>query len=239
VGKQYRQTISERPTIQVRFEKNPQYQVNDFDKLEFAPSIRDETVPDNSQNISDLPLYWGPRDPNYPSSLTDVSWRPQQWWNRLIGRWYSTGSGKDQTMHTYHGTKRVAELAKELRSISPQNKLNRQLHLENWTEADEKVACLDKDIMRDLAIQYMDEYAHLVNQSHPRFGRGWDVRVAEYMLFFGVEMGLVPKEQCCLAKFMVKTGLLQENDHLEFKRLQTQYSRGLMRIDLTRLNTDK
>jgi hypothetical protein len=42
-------------TIQVRFEKNPQYQVNDFDKLEFAPSIRDETVPDNSQNISDLP----------------------------------------------------------------------------------------------------------------------------------------------------------------------------------------
>lgn len=35
-----------------------------------------------------LPTYWGPRDPNNPSSLTDVMYRPEPYWRRQVHRHY-------------------------------------------------------------------------------------------------------------------------------------------------------
>lgn len=41
-----------------------------------------------SKQITRLPLWWGPADPNHPSSMSDVTWRPEQWEQRYLRRYY-------------------------------------------------------------------------------------------------------------------------------------------------------
>jgi hypothetical protein len=74
-------------TVRLRIPEGVAVSTEEFETTDSAPSVIDPSVPRDIDNITGLPLYWGPRDPNYPSSLTDTSYRPQQWWNRQLGRW--------------------------------------------------------------------------------------------------------------------------------------------------------
>lgn len=58
----------------------------------FTPSGYDESALDSPElhTIRNQPNWWGPRDPNNPSPLTDVSYRPEPIWRRQQHRHYST-----------------------------------------------------------------------------------------------------------------------------------------------------
>jgi hypothetical protein len=60
----------------------------DFDAIEPSPGIVDLDAIDSDElnNIRSLPLWWGPRDPNYPSTLTQVMWEPSPLWRRMDKR---------------------------------------------------------------------------------------------------------------------------------------------------------
>lgn len=64
-----------------------------------TPSGYDEDALNSSElhEIRWLPTYWGPRDPNNPSSITDVSWRPEPYWRRFTNRYYNVDEEQRMT----------------------------------------------------------------------------------------------------------------------------------------------
>ncbi|MFA5135459.1 MAG: hypothetical protein WC505_06775 [Patescibacteria group bacterium] len=198
--------------------------IEDF-SLRAAPSIIDQSVEQRPDQITGLPSFWGPRDPNYPSSLTDVSYRPQQWWNRMVGRWAKLLNNSAELQ------RRIASL-KGAEMLNPQSKPQRIMHLELWTPEMEKDAELDKETLVKLTQECWDEYEHLRTRSHPRFGRGWNTRIAEFLVFFIAENELTREERCCFLEFMKTIGLIQENDCIEVKTLMSQYLPEAMRIEI-------
>lgn len=63
-------------------EPSPEIESSWYDKqtYEQGPKVED---------IRTLPDYWLPRDPNMPSTMTDVTWRPENRYRRWQQRYYS------------------------------------------------------------------------------------------------------------------------------------------------------
>ena len=211
-------------TVRLRVPEGVAVSTEEFETTDSAPSVIDHSVPSDIDNITGLPLFWGPRDPNYPSSLTDTSYRPQQWWNRQLGRWAKT--------------LKAANMQKQAcNQINPQSKIMQTMRLDRWTPEQEKASCLDKETLMNLAVQCWDEYEHVRMRSHPRFGRGWNTRIEDFIVFFVApgEANLDHEELGCFLDFMVAVGLLQEAERCAVKTLQSADISQVMRSEIPRI----
>lgn len=66
----------------------------DYEGIDPSPGVVDMDAIDSDElsNIRSLPMWWGPRDPNYPSTLTQVMWQPEPYWKRMEKRvWARAG----------------------------------------------------------------------------------------------------------------------------------------------------
>jgi len=219
-------------TVRLRIPEGVEVSTEEFEPTGPADSVIDPSVPKDIDNITGLPLYWGPRDPNYPSSLTDTSYRPQQWWNRMLGRWakYLKPLGKS-------ANKESTMLTVACNQINPQSKIMQTMRLDRWTPEQEKAACLDKETLMNLAVQCWDEYEHVRMRSHPRFGRGWNTRIEDFIVFFVApgEANLDHEERDCFLDFLVAVGLLQEAERCAVKTLQSADISQVMRSEIPRI----
>lgn len=88
---------------------------DDQDASGFDDNVVDERAMDYgpaNKPITRLPKQWGPDDPNHFSPMSDVTWRPEQWDQRYLRRWYSKENEMSkQAVDHLRGTRRTASNA--------------------------------------------------------------------------------------------------------------------------------
>jgi hypothetical protein len=86
-----------------------QYWTRDVVTEGLGDSFVDETMEGYgpaTKPITNKPLWWGPADPNHPSPMSDVTWRPEQWEQRYLRRYYQMKA--KQMLEVQHSTRRLA-----------------------------------------------------------------------------------------------------------------------------------
>jgi len=167
------------------------------DMSDFGASVSDDDIiPDNSfydsdalhspelHNIRSLPLWWGPRDPNMPSSITRVIWQPINYINRNWQRRW--GMNK-----TAYSNIRV---------------LPRRMRIDKWVE--EKDHPLNTEDLIALTETLWEEYKDKQNTYLPERGKAGSLPLYLFAIAFMRRHNLSPEELLLLFEFMVATGLI-------------------------------
>jgi hypothetical protein len=181
----------------------------------------DDTVVDESaqdfgpatKRITRLPKQWGPEDPNHFSPMSDVTWRPEQWDQRYLRRWYSKEiEMPKQAIDYLRGTRRTA-----IRDAAAADS-HGTVDLSQWDleGTDQKPAELEA-----LALQFRQELDTLTVEWHPEFGRGNNVSPAEFMLVWGPDQELSVAQQDELWRFMVAVKMWDVREYQAWKRLRS------------------
>ncbi|KKN66716.1 hypothetical protein LCGC14_0469020 [marine sediment metagenome] len=184
-------------------------------------------------NIRSLPTYWGPRDPNSPSSLTDVSYRPEPYWRRQVNRHYSVDDLGDIRM-TYKRTpmRRRAEPVHWMDPV-PQSRepdrhvqrdwgLPRRMRLDLW-EADKKDE-LDTEALVAHAVDFWQQYRTKQRTYMSEAGDRRSLDLTDWGLIYTRRSGMTRSEIELLYRFMVATTLVPQNEYLQFQDTLDAYS---------------
>ena len=83
----------------------------DYEGTGVEPGVIDEDAMGGPSvnNIRSLPLWWGPRDPNNPSSLTQVMWEPEPRWRRMQQRVWAHAGARYKELETSMSRYRAAD----------------------------------------------------------------------------------------------------------------------------------
>lgn len=164
-------------------------------------------------NIRSLPTYWGPRDPNNPSTLTDVSWRPEPYWRRRQHRYYHFE--EPDKMHTRRPERRATPLPtmdplphqEELdQPIQTDYGLPRRMQLQKWEETDDHE--LDKQTLIDLVANFWKGYRQKRTEHLPEIGSHKSLDLVDWALIFQKRHDMDYDEMVLLLDFMATTELI-------------------------------
>lgn len=180
--------------------------------------------------IRNLPTYWGPRDPNSPSNLTDVSWRPEPYWRRMVHRYYSK-QGK-QTMsyrkrpQLRRGQPRRADplptmdpapqVQPPTRQVQLDYGLPARMRLHQWEGEDDQA--LDDDTLVELTLEFWKQYRDK-RTALTGHGSRDSLDLADWGLMFQRRMGLAEPEMRLLYRFMVGTALVPDGERRAYEDL--------------------
>lgn len=172
-------------------------------------------------NIRWLPTRWGPRDPNYPSTLTDVSWRPVPYWRRWQNRYHSTQENQPVSYKNMIYRRRYA--ATPLPDMDPvphveprgqhvqtEYGLPRRMKLERWQE--DKDHALDTDTLMRLASEFWSQYRKKRYTLMPEVGSRESLELRDWGLMFKERLELRRAEMELLYDFMIDTDLVPPNE---------------------------
>jgi hypothetical protein len=195
-------------------------------------SLYDEDAMDSPElhNIRSLPTYWGPRDPNNPSTLTDVSWRPEPYWRRRRHRYYHFE--EPTKMPRYRRPERRAEPlpsmsplphAEELdQPIKTDYGLPRRMQLQKWEESDDHE--LDKQTLIDLVANFWKGYRQKRTEHLPEIGSHKSLDLVDWALIFQKRHDLDFDEMVLLLDFMATTELIPEAEKDRFVDMFDAYA---------------
>jgi hypothetical protein len=191
----------------------------DEDAMEDNPALHD---------IRTLPTYWGPRDTNMPSTLTDVTWRPENLQRRWQQRRYNFApSLRDDD--NYQGSimkRRALYPALDPAPSVPQGNKNNQYHrdfrvpnrvnLQKWVEDD---ATLPVETLLELTAAFWQGYWEKRETYMPEHGNRKNLNMEDWGLMFQQRMDLSRKEMMCLYHFMVETDVIPASEAKQFEDL--------------------
>jgi hypothetical protein len=150
---------------------------------EFNTKMYDPTALDSPclHDIRTLPTYWGPRDPNNPSFLTDVTWRPEPYNRRWMNRYYQVNA-----MISYKGHHYAV--------------VSNRMKLDQWHD---KCADLSNEELLVLATQFVEGYDGRRKTYIPGRGNRENLEPHDYALMFAPDHNLTDRGMDCLWRFMV------------------------------------
>ncbi len=178
----------------------------DEDAMQHNPELHDIRV---------LPTYWGPRDPNMPSTLTDVTWRPQNHWRRWQQRYYQYDGGNMRRRALYP----ALEPAPQAAEGNPNDQYHRDSYvpvrpaLQRWSQDD---ALLPLDDLLALTELFWRDYWKVRNTYMPGRGNRKNLRLEDWGLMFQQQNQLDRSEMVCLYGFMVETGVVPKAEADQF-----------------------
>lgn len=188
--------------------------------------------PELERDIRTLPKQFGPQDPNGPSTLTDVTWRPTDYWNRYQNRYWYSQRRRNQPMREYtiegqlyretldpaQPVQRPAASPRSAKALSPHWPMPR-LHLERWADGDDK----ERDLLRDLAVDFYRGYAGYRTSFMSERGTRDNLTVADYGLIYRRHVGMSDAEMMRLFGFMESTGLIKHGQGALYRDLVNSY----------------
>jgi hypothetical protein len=192
------------------------------------PHLIDEEALDSPElhTIRWLPEWWGPRDVNSPSSLTDTIWRPEPIWHRQLHRYYSV---EDHMSRKTRSRSRVSASEAPASPPDPTGKtrlerdygLPRRLRLDLWVEGPNDT--LDTDALRDLACEFWAGYRDKRLTYMSEHGDRKSMNLEDWALAFQRRAGLTIAEMGLLYRFMTATKLVPPNEAQQYQDLIDTY----------------
>ncbi len=181
--------------------------------------------------IRNLPDWWGPRDPNSPSSLTDVSYRPEPTWRRQQHRHYSTEDrGTQEDIRMTYRPRRHRRTADPIpwmdpvpRSTVPQQQLQRdyglprRMELHRWEES--KDDAFDTEVLVAHTVDFWKQYREQRYGIHYAAGSTRNLSLDAWGRRYMHRAGLQRSEMDLLYRFMVATTLIPTAEYHRFQDL--------------------
>lgn len=179
-------------------------------------------------NIRSLPTYWGPRDPNNPSTLTDVSWRPEPFWRRRQHRYYSTETPmRDRRRRHRRRAEPLPTIDPLPHAEDPPERLQtdyglpRRMQLQNWVEQDDQE--IDTETLIDLVINFWKGYRRKRTEHLPQSGSHKSLDLVDWILIFEKRHDMERDEVLLLLDFMVATDLIPSAERERFVDMLDAY----------------
>ena len=172
-----------------------------------------------------LPTYWGPKDPNAPSTMTDVTWRPQDWYRRWQQRYYHTQESLMRTPLRKSLTPRRGFYQKDPVPTPPDHRSEpyhqnyvtpSRVRLQRWRRDD---ALLPTEDLLHLTKEFWEGYWRKRNTYMPQHGNRINLQAKDWGLMFQQRTGLSRDEMLCLYEFMVETDLVPTTEKQMFEDL--------------------
>ena len=175
------------------------------------PYLYDPDAMDSPEidNIRWLPTYWGPRDPNNPSSLTDVSWRPTQYWRRRQ-QIHGDTQMRNRQANLYPSMETVPHKEQLPQQYHQDYGLPRRMQVDRW-EGEGKL----EDLIA-LATEFWQGYREKRHTNIPQRGDRQSMEVYQWGIVFMERLGLERKEMNELYQFMVDTDVIPKSEYDEF-----------------------
>ena len=186
------------------------------------PRQYDESALGNGEihNIRSLPTYRGPRDPNHPSTLTDVSWRPENNWRRMQQRFYSVN--EEPKMPRKRTQRRAAPIPsmdpvpfRETRPtpVKIDYGLPAPMRLDRWTDKDNQAIPTNELVATTLL--FWNGYRQKRTTHLPEVGSRKSLDVLDWCLIFMERMDFTVNQMNLLLEFMAVTEIIP---YAEFQR---------------------
>lgn len=173
-------------------------------------------------SIRNLPLWWGPRDPNNPNTITDVIYRPEPYWRRQINRYYSVDGGVKMSRKRF---RRRADPLYQMNPTPQQLKTKKQLQLsdglpsrmrlEKWEGR--KDDALDTEVLIAHTLDFWQQYRKKQRTYMTERGKHSSLDLSDWGIIYMRRAGLTRKEIELLFKFMAATQLIPENEYNQFR----------------------
>jgi len=182
-----------------------------------------------------LPKWWGPRDPNAPSSLTDVMYRPEPYWNRQVHRHYSVDHQEKQMKRRNKRSRRhVRRTAEPVYWMEPTPHrqddgthvqrdwgLPRRMRVDLWEE--QKDDLMDTEALVAHVVDFWQGYRTKQRSYMSELGDRRNTDVNEWGLMYMHRAGMERPEMDLLYRFMVATTLIPENTYRQFQDILDTY----------------
>lgn len=208
-------------TRQLTLPEDSQFMGHDGgDATGFTPTVYDPAALDSSElhPIRLLPNTYLPKNPNYPSSITDTVWRPTV--RQTPIRFYQTKkeAGGFQRRPDYHDpqewppTNTVHYPTRD--TVNPPDKSRNRMRGEEAFDPNDQTPDMDEDTnqkMEDLAMKFWGDYQHYREQKIPGKGNTLDISVEDFADVFQGRLEKTDDEMMQLFNYFVQIGMMEES----------------------------
>lgn len=193
------------------------------------PRQYDESAMEGGElhNIRSLPTYWGPRDPNYPSTLTDVSYRPEPLWRRMMQRHYSVEEPKMPRKRTQRRAEPIPSMDpvpfRETRPtpVKTDYGLPAPMRLDCWVDKDNQAIPTNELVATTLL--FWNGYRQKRTTHLPEVGSRKSLDILDWCLIFMERMDFTVNQMNLLLEFMFTTEIIPYSEFLRFVDLIDSY----------------
>ena len=186
------------------------------------PYLYDPDAMDSPEidNIRTLPTYRGPRDPNNPSSITDVSWRPENYYKRHVNKYGGANPMRRRNADLYPSMDPIPHKETLPKQYHQDYGLPRRMRTERWEDGDEykleELIALATDFWRG----YREKRMTLV----PQRGDRQSMEVYQWGIMFMKRNDLDHTQMEELYRFMVDTDIIPQSEFNEFRDALDTYA---------------
>lgn len=202
----------------------------------------DESALDHNpdqHSIRNLPLWWGPRDPNNPSSLTDVSWRPEPYHRRMLNRYYDLERKQTVTYKRaprfHRGDRRTAEplhrmdpVPQPMGATMPRDRrmqtdygLPRRMRVHLWRPGPDDA--FDTEALVAHTLDFWQQYRTKRYTYMSEVGDRKSMDLRDWALMYQADQGMERPEMDLLMRFMVATALVPRDEYHEWRDVLDTY----------------
>jgi len=186
----------------------------------FTPTVYDPAALNSSElhPIRILPNTYLPKNPNYPSSITDTVWRPTV--RQTPIRFYQTKkeAGGFQRRPDYHDpqewppTSTVNYPTQD--TVNPPAKQRNRMRGEEAFDPNDQTPDMDEKTnqdMEDLAMKFWGDYQHYREQKIPGKGNTLDIAIEDFADVFQGRTKMDDDEMLQLFNYFVQIGMMDES----------------------------
>jgi len=185
-------------------------------------------------SIRELPLWRGPRDPNNPSTMTDVTWRPSPIWRRQLHRYYDQ-QGKIEMKYRRRPRFYKADpyvqmdpIPRPMGATMPHDDrlqtdygLPRRMQLNRWAES--KDDAFDTEALVAHTHDFWSQYRAKRISYSAEYGNRIDMDLRDWALMYQASEGLDRSEMDLLYRFMVATTLIPVDEYRAWRDVLDTY----------------